>query len=233
MSNVKTPIRTVLTLASMVAGNFGRTGKMNGVQKLEKDFPLVGVINKNKVNREHVNSIMQPIHFRFVDTVISHGLSIASNTLGASSLVREQVEDSGNPLLQLTAVRFNVGAFRFVFTICNDKLAATRYAVYKGVAKAAFMRGNLLNKFGELALNDYDEGAPEMELENVRSGREMTVLFSMAISSLILQALNFGKDDTAPEDEPFEEPDDEAFEADGELELDLEDDSFEDSRNRH
>ena len=232
MSNVKTPIRTVLTLASMVAGNFGRTGKMNCVQKLEKDFPLVGVINKNKVNREHVNSIMQPIHFRFVDTVISHGLSIASNTLGASPLVREQVEDSGNPLLQLTAVRFNVGAFRFVFTICNDKLAATRYAVYKGVAKAAFMRGNLLNKFGELALNDYDASAPEMELENVRSGREMTVLFSMAISSLILQALNFGKDDTAPDDEEFEEPDDEEFE-ELEDEDEDEDDSFEDSRNRH
>lgn len=232
MSNVKTPIRTVLTLASMVAGNFGRTGKMNGVQKLEKDFPLVGVINKNEVNREHVNSIMQPIHFRFVDTVISHGLSIASNTLGASSLVREQVEDSGNPLLQLTAVRFNVGAFRFVFTICNDKLAATRYAVYKGVAKAAFMRGNLLNKFGELALNDYDASAPEMELENVRSGREMTVLFSMAISSLILQALNFGKDGTSPDDEPFEEPDDEEFE-ELEDEDEDEDDSFEDSRNRH
>lgn len=232
MSNVKTPIRTVLTLASMVAGNFGRTGKMDGVQKLEKDFPLVGVINKNKVNREHVNSIMQPIHFRFVDTVIAHGLSIASNTLGASPLVREQVEDSGNPLLQLTDVRFNVGAFRFVFTICNDKLAATRYAVYKGVAKAAFMRGNLLNKFGELALNDYDASAPEMELENVRSGREMTVLFSMAISSLILQALNFGKDSTAPDDESFEEPDDEEFE-ELEDEDEDEDDSFEDSRSRH
>lgn len=213
MSNVKTPIRTVLTLASMVAGHYGRTGKMECVQRLENDFPLIGVINKNKVNREHANNIMQAIHYHFVDTVIAHGLSIASNTLGASDLERVQVEDSGSPLLQLTAVRFNVGAFRFAFTICNDKLAATRFAVYKGVSKTAFMQGNVLNRFGELALSDYDASAPEMELENVRSGREMTVLFSLAISSLILKAHNFGKDD-APEERE-----------DDELELDLEDES--------
>lgn len=224
MSNVKTPIRTVLTLASLVAGSFARTGKRTCSKKMADDFPLIGVINKNKVNRDHVESIMAPIHDQFVHNVIAHGLASASHILSAApSLESATVEDTGSPLLKLTDVSFNVGAFRLVFTICNDKLAATRYALYKGVSKTPAISGNVMQTYGELTLNDYDASAPEMELENIRSGREMTVLFSMASSSLILQALNIGKD-AQPDDEPFNEPDDEEFE-----ELDDEDEDEDDS----
>lgn len=244
MSNVKTPMRTVLTLASLVAGNFARNGKRTCSKKLAENFPLIGVINKNKVNREYADSVMTPIHDQFVHNVIAHGLSSASHILSAApSFEKVAVEDTGSPLLKLTDVSFTVGAFRLVFTICNDKLAATRYALYKGVSKTPAISGNVMKTYGELTLNDYDASAPEMELENIRSGREMTVLFSMASSSLILQALNIGKeaaraqgafDDAnakaaAPDDEPFEEPDDEEFEELDDEDED-EDDDFEDSR---
>lgn len=245
MSNVKTPMRTIMTLASLVAGSFARTGKRTCSKKLAEDFPLIGVINKNKVNREHADSVMTPIHEQFVHNVIAHGLSSASHILSAApSFERATVEDTGSPLLKLTDVSFTVGAFRLVFTLCNDKLAASRYALYKGVSKTPALSGNVMKTYGELTLNDYDASAPEMELENIRSGREMTVLFSMAASSLILQALNIGKEaaraqgafeenkapnaGAAPDDEPFEEPDDEEFE-DLEDEDEDEDDTFEDS----
>lgn len=212
----------ILMLTSMASGNYADDGSVQSIKEMASFFPIAADIKKDVRIAHIVDLQTSAVHTMFLDQLLAHGIRPASFTFG-----RVEIETSANPeshqLLQLTDVSFHLCGVQFIFTVCNAHLAALR--MQASVGSHTLIEGSVVRLFGEAALSDFDPSAPEMEVENVRSGREMRLLLIAAISNVLLKAHDVIEPDAGTDDGPSIEvapmgvvgdTDDEAFDLDEE-----------------